>query len=137
MPVVAANDRLLISSFGKPGEHCSFEGDNVHFWANSIDPGLYISFREDPRPVNTFSFKIKGVISFPTEWGRVRFECYDDILAKPCYVHETFLKDFYAISDDFREIVISFPKTINVKNMQIFFLGPAVIDVRLKEFIIK
>jgi hypothetical protein len=137
MPVVAANDRIVVYSFGKPGEHCSFENDSVHFWANSIDPGIYVAFRQDPAPVNVFSFKIKGSIIFPTEWGRVRFECYDDILSDPCHVYETFLKDVYAVPDDFREVAITFPRTINIKKMQILFLGPTIVDVRLKDFVVK
>ena len=137
MPVIAANDRIFINSFGKHGEYCSFEGDNVHFWANSIDPGLNITFREDPTPVNVFSFKIKGTISYPTEWGRVRFECYEDMASDPCFVDESLLKDLYAASNDFHDVVIKFPRTFNVKKIQMFFIGPAVVDVRLKDFIIK
>jgi hypothetical protein len=135
MPVIAANEIITVASFGKAGEHCQLVDGAIHLFANTIDAGLQFVFREDHRYIDALSCTLKGTIKFNTEWGRVRFEGYEDVSAiEPSYVSEQAIP---LEAERFTQLVYQVGKNRHLRKIQFVFVGPAIIDLWLKDLTVK
>lgn len=134
MPIVAANELITVEKFGKGGENCSLTGEAIHLWGNSFDSGLKFGFRGKPAKIKSLSLAIRGEIKFHTEWGRIRFEAYDGRTAEPYFVDEVTMNEFQLDHTTFRPFIINLGEEgHSVSKLQMMFIGPALIDIEVKD----
>jgi hypothetical protein len=130
---IAANDQISIEHFGKAGENAACRDDQVHLWGNCLDGGLKINFRQPGQKIKKISASVRGTVRFNSEWGRFRFEGYDQN-GRLIHVDEFSPREFPTDPENFRPFLIDLgPKRLALKKAQFIFLGPAMIDLAWRD----